>query len=84
MESPKPDRVTWDDDDPNWPGDIGAAWELVEEMAEYSMQKSGREVVAFLYPMKDSLKGFVGKSETPARAICLAYIAWKGETAERP
>ena len=63
---------------PNWPADIAAAWELVEEFPHYSIKKLGGDnrVEVILFP-ENILGGKIARADTPARAICLAYLAWK-------
>jgi hypothetical protein len=61
----------------NWPVDIKAAWELVEEMYNYNIKKIGGVTTAVLYPDTHILHGQVGKADTAPLAICHAFIQWK-------
>jgi hypothetical protein len=60
----------------NWPENITHAMRLTEGMNGYAFKKLSPtdEVIAVLYPVRNMLKGQVGKADTLARAICLAWI----------
>jgi hypothetical protein len=75
------------DNIPNWPRDIAAAWELVEEM-----RRAGYPVALMAIPeeyerhnmheakvyRKDCAKSLVYEyGASPAEAICNAYISWR-------
>ena len=69
---------------PNWPADIAAAWELVEEM-----RAAGQLVIIKLWPepaeffsieilWKRDKDGYVQtKGDTAPLAICRAWLMWK-------
>jgi hypothetical protein len=69
-------------DIPNWPADIAAAWELVEEIIA-----DGRQVLLYCdrynYVCKILEHRFGGKmlfvseADTAPLAICRAWLAWK-------
>lgn len=86
---PIPDSV-WvqgDGDPPNWPADISAAWELVEEVitADYRagiwQLKEGYNcsILKPIYLDGDEFVRCVTESQadTAPRAICEAWLAWK-------
>lgn len=71
---------------PDWPGDIAAAWVLVEEMGQHNwsvtienLPERKTEVVCrvFQHFLNDT---FLGGGETAPLAICRAYLAWKEAT----
>jgi hypothetical protein len=80
-------------DAPNWPVDIAAAWELVEEMKQIGGAVCVEWATEFIdapfkwwcganVPQDYKVKPFTckwhsGRADTAPRAICLAYIAWK-------
>jgi len=75
-------------DVPNWPTDISAAWELVEEIeqaghwVQIRTPFSGDGYWCGFTP--DGCSGWNGtpdnytQADTAARAICLAWLKWKG------
>lgn len=75
---------TWFDSVPDWPNDISAAWELVEEMG-----KSCKVHVSYYaFDTKwycstirvdeiDDVLIFFAKDDTAPLAICRAWLLWK-------
>jgi hypothetical protein len=77
---------------PDWPADIAAAWELVEEMdkAYFSLTRTNDTHWApapfgkihwecrFYAPQKGEMFG-----DTAPLAICRAWLVWKAATGER-
>jgi hypothetical protein len=67
---------------PNWPEDIGAAWELIEEMGENwtitveNIPDRPKEVLARIFRAHSNVH-FMASADTAPRAICLAWLAWK-------
>lgn len=76
---------TWGDDDPNWPGDIGAAMELFYEMEPHGMIRLSNgdgdsRDIDFLPYMGDRAvqrKSINVSAKTYELAICKAYLLWK-------
>lgn len=68
---------------PNWPGDISAAWELVEEMIANRKRPKIDRVAESEWRVSVDHNYCVVYDESPARAICLAYIAWKEGSSTR-
>jgi len=70
---------SWED----WPGDIGAAWELVDEMIANRKRPKIDRVAESEWRVSVDHNYCVVYDESPARAICLAYIAWKEGSSTR-
>ena len=73
---------------PNWPSDIAAAWQLVEEIEKechaVSMERgSKKQWDCVILPEEVQETWVVGEGDTAPLAICRAYVAWK-RTQERP
>ena len=63
----------------NWPVDIKAAWELVEEMAtpdNFGLSFWNNNVWECIYRKEEDYTGFV-EADTAPLAICHAFIQWK-------
>lgn len=67
----------------NWPADITAAWELVDDARAAKMnvhiEAEAEECFCLFYPPElDESKEAQGIGETAPLAICRAWLAWKG------
>jgi hypothetical protein len=77
-----PVNPTWSDDDPDWPRDIAAAWELVEEIRQsgFSISIDGHIEAGFdviLYAPHFGDQVFAITCATAPEAISRAYRAWR-------
>lgn len=73
-------RLYWQTGDPNWPENIAAAWELVEEIPLVEAVKVERTEKNEPHYWCAIVKGddwYTGEAETAPRAICLAWLEWK-------
>jgi hypothetical protein len=85
----KTEAECWEKDCPNWPADIAAAWELVEEIAasDYFCRVTTPAGPGQPYLVKIDRKGWGDnnppppggwwQADTALLVICRAYLAWK-------
>jgi len=65
---------------PDWPRDIAAAWELMEEMRNAELNVTIYHAVGVdgWIVSLDYMDNFAYYGETAPIAICRAWLAWKG------
>jgi hypothetical protein len=65
---------------PNWPVDIAAAWELLVEAQQgpYQQAVEVHRTIAVSLLWWCLIGNKFAKDNTAPRAICLAWLAWKG------
>lgn len=61
----------------NWAESISDAWELFEEMPDCLVGKA--ELLVNKWVVQDFSERQISQADTAPLAICLAWIAWKGQ-----